>query len=185
MGTDNKKARLSFGKPFVAAYTTAERGFEDGDIHPSYQLAQRSDKRGKAFHWCVRYGYIEIPWGIGADETAGFKAHGVMYVKRGKIDASTFDGKGFEFERVGDVYYLYENELIDGAFRGFSVYIRALIMPLIREIALSSIDESDFRTRIIGMTDDVKLIKLLDAHGLTPTAITCRTVSGELNRTDK
>ena len=109
-----KKARLSFDRPFVAAYTDCEDGIDSTYVHPNYALATEPGTDGDApYTWCVRFGVIEVPWGIGADESGGFKAHGALYVSREMLDGSTFVGRGFEFVKRGEVNYLYESELID------------------------------------------------------------------------
>lgn len=170
MSKDKQTVRPSFERPFVAAFTNAAGGFDPDYVHPNYELTGEAGNGGAPYRWCVRFGAIEIPWGLGEDETGGFKTHGKFYVNRARLDGAAFLGKGFEFEHRGSISYLYECELIDGAFRGFAVQVRGELLPHIRALALRE-GRENFETalRSVGASDDpdcVAIASILKAYSL-------------------
>ncbi|MBO5363458.1 MAG: hypothetical protein J6A46_03940 [Clostridia bacterium] len=153
----NEPVKVMNGKPFVAAYSN--RPFEEGmsaqgvlfktlkwddqTTIPDYQCYYDENT---SKYWCVRVGDIDVPWGFGADEN-GYWANGLLSFSRKNMSEETFDGKGLPFERVGDVYYLYECELGDGGFYGFSVYIRDKMLDFLKQLAWRTSKE-EFRKMI-------------------------------------
>lgn len=134
-----KKISVMNGKRFVAAYSKYPFEEAEGrvDQYPDYVFC--GDGKGKeGLYWCVRYGRIEIPWGI-TFRNGECSANGSLFVSRERVNEIPFYGEGLPFvkERVGDadVWYLYESEFTGDGFIGFSVYMRECLLPYIRLVA--------------------------------------------------
>ena len=148
------------GKKFVAAYS--EYPFVEAKSGADYPDFSFHESGG--LYWCVRVGDIDIPWGIGGDDI-GFKANGFVKVSRRNVSAVTFDGRGFEYKRVGDVFYLYESELGDDGFFGFSPFMQRFLIRAIKGIAKQSTDES-FRANVERISEVPEIAALLEEHKL-------------------
>ena len=152
----NEPVMVMNGKRFVAAYSA--RPFLEGMIEtgaiiktlkwsgekeiPDYKLYQEKD----GTYWCVRIGDIDVPWGFDSSVN-GYWANGVVTVSRMNVGSEPFDGRGFPFVREGDVFYLYECELGDNGFYGFSIYMRGQLLNSLRKLA-KGMTKEDFETKL-------------------------------------
>ena len=123
---------------FIAAYS--ERPFREEKNKAQYP--DYTFHKLKNLYWCVRVGDIVIPWGFGRDQV-GFAAHGSFTVSRRNVSAVTFDGRGLPYTRIGDVYYLLnENDGDGGCFRDF---MRDRLTPALQTVA-AGMSPEEFRT---------------------------------------
>lgn len=153
---------LHRGIRFIAAYS--DLPFDEAKHANAYPDYSFFDKDG--LHWCVRIGNIEIPWGIG-DNGRGYAANGTVTASRLSVDSTAFNKKGLPYTRVGDVYYLYENEFIGNGFEGFAPYMSARLLAHIINIADNSPATSfpgELDTKLRG---NIEVKALLDSHSLT------------------
>lgn len=133
---------MKCNKRFVAAYS--EHPFtESSKEFPDYVFSSEN-----GLYWCVRIGMIEIPWGFG-EKGVGFSANGSVWLKRKNLSASlTFDGSGFKFIKVGNIFYLYELELGSDGFYGFSADMRDRLLPEIRKSAIEAGQKEVFKEKL-------------------------------------
>ena len=153
-----KKHAVFQAKKFIVAYSS--KPFCEAkkrDIYPNYSFFE-SD----GLYWCVRVGELEVPWGIGASSTGGrFSANGTIVVSRQNVDASSFDGKDLMFTKCGDIYYLYESELVNGRFEGYVIYLRDAFLATIGRIANNSEAKTFPDILEQSLRDDPKFSSLL------------------------
>ncbi len=167
MGLFGKKnVRVFNGKPFIAAYSHIPFSEEKNSAsYPDYRF-MKIDGR----YWCVRVGDFSIPWGF-SEREVGFSANGNFLMKRANVSPSSFDSQGFSYKRSGDVFYLYESETDEnGFFYGFSVDIKALIMPLFKEYA-KKFTKEEFTQNAKGFTELDSVKSILDKYYLMATSV--------------
>lgn len=168
-----KPVRVMKNVRFVAAYS--EHPFEEAKSEASYPDFRFHTING--MNWCVRVGSISVPWGFSASE-AGYRANGVVIVRRRSVDAGPLDGKGFDYRRVGQINYLYENELVctDGSNRsyvGFVPYMRSRILPAILRVARAT-EPQRLAEQIEKIKTDGELLAILDEHRLVIEQVSVR-----------
>lgn len=156
-----KKAQLSFGKPFVAAYS--EHPFKEAknDI-PDY----RFDQSG-GLYWVLKVGEMQVRWGVGAKN---FRAYGILNVERQNKNWLSLDAKGLPFRKIGDVYYLYAEEEEGFEMVGFLPYLaQNYINPMIEELITDDMDGEAFRAKLLQQTEqnNEKLRSMTQNHALT------------------
>lgn len=175
----NKPVKVMNGKRFVAAYSVRpflEGMSEEGVIFkklkwsgeteiPDYKCYQEKD----GTYWCVRVGDIDVPWGFGSDVN-GYWANGVITVSRKNVGKEPFDGRGLPFVREGDVFYLYECELGDNGFYGFSIYMRERLLNSLRKLAKGmtkeAFEETLAKDGAAALAAIPEVRELLDEHKL-------------------
>lgn len=165
-----KRVAVMNNRAFVAAFSSkpfkeAKRAFPDYSFFES-----------EGVFWCVRIGEFNIPWGFSSNGI-GFSANGYIVVSRGNVDATSLDGKGLPFVKQGEVSYLYESEIIDDRFEGFSIYLRDALLRRIREIA-STVDAKSFPLVIEdSLRNDPDVIALFKSNMLTLKRINVRNLT--------
>lgn len=121
-----EKVKVSFDKPFIAAY--AEGGFCEDEV-PDYELT----RDGK---WWVRVGLIDICWGTRVECRDGTAmVNGSLYVYRQRADESPLRGKGTEPGCAGSVTYVYECEWIGERLVGLVPAVRPALIKEIEGVA--------------------------------------------------
>ncbi|MBR4942743.1 MAG: hypothetical protein IKZ28_01820 [Clostridia bacterium] len=179
----DKTVKLMNGKRFVAAYSRypfEECMKKEGTIFkklkwsdeteiPDYQcFYNEADKT----YWCVRVGEIEIPWGFGADVNGEYWANGLILVSRQNVGKEPFDGRGLPFTTEGEVTYLYECELTDNGFKGFSIYMRERFLNAIKRMA-KDLPQAEFEKAFSAeaLKKDKEVEEILSLHKLTLTKV--------------
>ena len=153
-------------KRFVAAYS--EYPFTEannGADYPDYSFHKVGN-----LYWCVRVGDIDVPWGFG-DESIGFRANGTVKISRRNVSAVTFDGRGFDYKRAGEINYLYESELGANGFVGFVPYVQRTVIRCLKEIASKSGMEK-FTKELSYLGESREMAALLDEHKLVLKTVT-------------
>ena len=154
------------GEPFICAYSE----------YPFLETKSKSQYPDYVFdkydglYWCMRVGEIEIPWSF-IDDDLGFGANGSLIVKRRNVNAASFDMKGIECTKVGDIQYVFVNHVTDQGRQGFVKYLTPRLQPIIRKIA-----ERIGRESFIGSVGDEmlangELAAILDEHEMVLVSV--------------
>lgn len=142
---------------FVAAYSEHPFAEEKNEArYPDYSF-----HKVDGMHWCVRIGEIKIPWGFGLN-TAPFIANGEITVSRKNVSASSLDGHGFDYERVGDIFYLSEEKYISK--------IKPTILDLLRSFAKESSAQT-FKTDLLSISEYPRMKRFLEESRLTLSSV--------------
>lgn len=122
------------GKRLVAAYSKlpfqeAPNG-ETSDVYHDYAFYKR-----EGLYWCVRVGEIKVAFGMGKADGISYYVNGTFLFKRGNQAVDTWDGKNFPYKMEDGVFRLYEKELENGRWSGFTVDIWSYLKPYVKKIA--------------------------------------------------
>ena len=142
---------------FIAAYS--EKPFAEAKSESRYP--DYSFHKVDGMHWCVRIGEIKILWGFGVTHGL-FVANGEITLSRKNVSALSLDGKGFDYTRCGDIFYLSEEN-----------YIAALkpeLLNVIRSFAQTSSPDT-FKIDINSIGDYPPMKEFLDKNRLTISSV--------------
>ena len=153
-------------EPFVCAFSE----YPFLETKSKAQYPDYAFDKSDGLYWCVRVGEIEIPWSF-VDDELGFGANGSFIVKRRNVNGASFDMKGIESTKVGDINYVFVNHVTSEGRQGFVKYFTPRLQPIIRRIA-ERIGRESF-TSSVG--DELLANKdfeaLLDEHDMIPVSV--------------
>ena len=130
---------------FVAAYST----------HPFVEANDNADYPDYSFyrigkmHWCVRIGQMKLNWGFGLVHCVPFAANGEITLSRKNVSGESFDGRGFRYTKLGEVFYLDEDVFLSS--------IKVELLEIMKSFARGSSSESFARN--VNMIDEYPPMK--------------------------
>ena len=153
-----KPVAVMNGKRFIAAFSARPfKEAKNGGQFPDYTFHEYGN-----MYWCVRVGDIDVRWGFGNGEVY---ANGVITLSRMNVSAASFSGKGLPYVKVGEIFYLYEEELKADRVEGFVPYMRKKINGAVAEMAKGkSPEELEVLVGSIGEHPEIR--EILNEHRL-------------------